>query len=84
MLRLNDYAAMKPTEQLSSLRALVSSSRQGGRDAARAARIRRFEQRYEMTSAEMLRKLANGECAETAEMSEWLFLLDGEQSRAIR
>ena len=77
-MRLSDYAAMSPAEQAAALDALVNAARTNGATARTvlSARIRRFEERYEMTSDEMLQRVASGEFRETAEIAEWLFLLD--------
>jgi hypothetical protein len=39
------------------------------------ARIRAFEDRYEMTSAELVVRLSDGRQKETAEVAQWLFWL---------
>jgi hypothetical protein len=46
-----------------------------GLAVAALARIRTFESRYEMTSSQLLERLKSGEERETAEIAEWLFLL---------
>lgn len=40
------------------------------------SRIRTFELRYEMSSEELLEALAEGRQKETADVAEWLFLLE--------
>ena len=84
--RLSDLAAMTPAEQEVALDVLVAATRasNGTGSAVLNARIRRFEERYEMPSDEMLRRLASGTLEETAEIAEWLFLLDARQPRAAR
>lgn len=75
--RLSDFANMTPAERAGALEALVSAARSAD-DAGshvHAARIRGFEERYEMSSDEMLDRLASGAMEETAEIAQWLFLL---------
>ncbi len=46
------------------------------------ARVEQFELRYEITSAELLERLSAGLQQETAEIAEWLFLLDALKTHA--
>ncbi|HEX5724436.1 MAG TPA: hypothetical protein VFX98_03170 [Longimicrobiaceae bacterium] len=85
-IRLNDLADMDETEREEALSSLVEAAKTNGA-AGRAvlnARIRRFEERYEISSDEMLRRLASGEMKETAEIAKWLFLLNATRERVAR
>lgn len=61
-----------------ALDALVSHTRTANGSASEYLqnRVKTFELRYEMTSEELLEALADGRQRETAEVAEWLFLLD--------
>ena len=76
-IKLADLGQMSKDDQAKVLTDLTDSAKQNrnGQTAVMDARIRRFEQRYEMTSAELLKRLEGGEVAETAEISQWLFWL---------
>ena len=76
-VRSADLALMSTEEREVVLGRLVDSAA-GPRNGQRAeieARIRRFELRYEVSSAELLKELAAGKRKETAEIAEWLFWL---------
>ncbi len=64
--------------RLKELAGLVESAKKsnGTATAYLVNRIRQFELRYEMDSDELLKRLSNGDQAETAEIAEWLFVLD--------
>lgn len=64
--------------RLAELGALVENARtaNGSASAYLEGRIRAFELQYEMTSADLLATLEAGQQRETAEIAEWLFLLD--------
>ena len=47
-----------------------------GQASVLEARIREYEVRFEMTSAELHQGLRDGTQRETAEIAKWLFLLD--------
>ncbi len=68
---------MTHSEEEQVLGELITRARgkRNGQMAGIVARIRKFEQRYEMSSAELVRRLKANEIRETAEISEWLFLL---------
>jgi hypothetical protein len=86
-IRLNDLAAMTPEEKEAALDALAAgmlAPDDGVTESIRNAQIRRFEERYERSSAEMVRALASGEMRETAEISEWLYLLQTQRKRVAR
>ena len=65
---------------------LVRSARQGrdGQTAELNARISEYEMRYEMTSAEMRTKLADGSLRETAEIARWLMTLAARDNSGTR
>jgi len=44
-----------------------------GRRSAIAARVREYEEHYDMTSDELRAKLADGRLSETREFSQWMF-----------
>ena len=48
----------------------------GSTSAYLKSKVRSFEMRYEMSSAELLRVLEAGNQQETSEIAEWLFLLE--------
>lgn len=87
-IKLSELAHMTPEEfraEVSSLaRAQETAEREGS--PSLDARIRRFEVRYEMSSEELLDRLAAGTQRETADICDWLLLLAarGEQPRAVR
>ena len=72
-----ELARMSRDNRKKALTALVDASRRDGAEtlALLKARIHQFEIRYEKTSEDMLRALADGTMTETAEVAEWLFLL---------
>lgn len=76
-VRLADLDALTPQELSDALAALVAEAQgpANGHFAMAEARVRAFEQRYEMTSAELHERLRNGTQRETAEVAEWLFWL---------
>lgn len=71
-LRLTDLAAMTEQERTRALAALSTQPSPVGR------RIRRYELRYEMSSAEMRRRVAEGQMKETADVAAWLFWLNSQ------
>jgi hypothetical protein len=83
-IRLSDLARLTAREQAEVLREMVADARTNGRHrrAIINSRIRGFEERYEISSDEMLRRLATGEMSETADVSMWLYLLDASRSGA--
>lgn len=85
-VRLSELATMSSSELESQTATLMEASRaadtQGSPTLER--RIRNFEARYEMSSEALRRGLSEETVKETAEISEWLFLLDVRDSRAIR
>ncbi len=77
-VRLADLAALSPTERRTIVERLVLDAFRpsNGARAATLARIRAFEQRYEVSSQTLIAELRAGQRHETAEISEWLFLLE--------
>jgi hypothetical protein len=77
-VRSADLRSMTPEERYEELEKIVNGAQLplNGRGRVIAAKIRTFEQRYEITSAQLLAALKNGSCKETAEISLWLFWLD--------
>jgi hypothetical protein len=76
-LRSRDLARMSPPEAEAAIAKLAQCVGEPNPafDARVRARIRDFEIRYEVTSAEMLEELRDGRRKETAEIAEWLFWL---------
>jgi hypothetical protein len=76
-LRLGDLQAMTPGERDSVLSQIAADAvaPTNGQLAVVNSRIRAFETRYEMSSTELLARLAKSEIRETADIASWLFLL---------
>ena len=81
-IRTSELTTMTTSEQLAVLSRLAKEARSPSYEALTAleARIRAFELRYEMSSADLKAKLGSGAIKETAEIAEWLFLLDSRES----
>lgn len=77
---------MSVEEKERELRRLTdaANAQPNGQRAALDGRIRQLELRYEMTSEEMLGRLARGEIRETAEIADWLFLIETRAPRVAR
>ena len=77
-IQADALAQMSAEERKEQLDALVEQARtaNGSSTAYLKSRIKTFELRYEMTSEAMLDKLKAGTQKETADIAEWLFLLD--------
>ena len=77
-IQADALAQMSADERKEQLDALVEQARtaNGSSMAYLNSRIKAFEFRYEMTSVMMLNKLEDGTQKETADIAEWLFLLD--------
>ncbi len=75
-LLLSDLAKMSKQARDKALGELVRAAKtnEGGSPEIRN-RIRAFEIRYEMTSAEMRRRFADGRISDTADISRWLLYL---------
>ena len=76
-IRLADLGGMTTEERDQLLGQLVSeaSGPANGQLALVAARVKVFERRYEMSSAELLERLRTGLQKETADVAQWLFWL---------
>jgi hypothetical protein len=77
-VRLSDFAAMTLEQRADALDDLVVAASQpanGGLERLEAE-ISGYEARYEMSSEELLRRLANGSQDETGEVASWLIRLD--------
>jgi len=85
-LRVADLANLTERERRDQFLKLLAPPPGGVYPAEESIRnrIRSYEIRYEMTSAELLSKLAAGEMRETAEVSEWLFFLSSLPNGARR
>lgn len=81
-IRPSELSAMSTAEQAAMLGQLVEEARNPSYEtrAAFESRIRAYELRYEMSSEELKSGLSNGSVKETAEIAEWLFLLDTRES----
>ena len=77
-IQADALAQMSAEERKEQLDALVEQARtaNGSSTAYLKSRIKTFELRYEMTSEAMLDELKAGTQKETADIAEWLFLLD--------
>ncbi|MFI5398929.1 MAG: hypothetical protein ACHQ9S_25645 [Candidatus Binatia bacterium] len=82
-LRLTDLRSFTPEDREKAIARLALSAiaPANGQAVATAARIKTFETRYEMTSAQLLGKLSRNELRETADIAEWLFWLEVSQKR---
>ncbi len=76
-VRLRDLDALTSAERADVFRRVVAdaTTKPNGQLAAASARIRWFEQRYEMRSALLIERLKAGTMHETEEIAEWLFFL---------
>ncbi len=76
-VRMSELSNMDPGQRTRALESLVRATRSGRvNSSALDARIRKLEQRYEISSADLRKQLREGRMKETAEIAEWLFLLD--------
>lgn len=75
---LSDLSKMTEHEYEAHLGRVVGEARDPAarHNPALEARIRAFEVRYEMTSAQLRRGLRDDTIRETAEIAEWLFYLN--------
>lgn len=76
-IKLSDLAKMPAVDSNRVLGELVRSAktRRNGQSAVLDARISDYELRYEMSSNDMRRRLADGSLHETAEIARWLMTL---------
>ena len=77
-VKLNELANLPASERAKAIERLANEAKGpvNGLAVAALARIRTFESRYEMTSEQLVERLRGGQMQETAEIAEWLFLLD--------
>ena len=77
-ISLNTLRALPAAERDRALAELAANAAapRNGQSAVLDARIRFFEQQYEMTSAELHQRLRSGQQTETADVAKWLFLLE--------
>jgi ABC-type molybdate transport system ATPase subunit len=83
-VKLTELGQMTQGEQAEVLTELVASaqSKRNGQAAILSARIRMYEQRYEMSSSTLISRLRKGEIKETAEIAMWLSLVNARDTRA--
>lgn len=76
-VRLADLGSLTPQEYAAAIDRLIQDGRAptNGQALATLTRIRAFESQYEVSSSRLLEELRSGSRKETAEISEWLFLL---------
>jgi ABC-type molybdate transport system ATPase subunit len=83
-VKLSELGQMTQGEQAEVLTELVASaqSKRNGQAAILSARIRVYEQRYEMSSSTLISRLRKGEVKETADIAMWLSLINARDTRA--
>ncbi len=72
---LSQFDDLQKSEEIAGLVAHARSAN-GSTSAYLKNKVRAFETRYETSSAELLLALETGMQQETAEIAEWLFLLE--------
>jgi hypothetical protein len=72
---LSNMPAEDRQRALAELVAMAGAPENGQR-AALEARLREFEQRYELSSADLPEALRSGRLQETADISRWLFWIE--------
>ena len=77
-ITLSALAVMDQESRMRELGSLVDATKtaNGSATAYLEGRIRSFEERFKMSSQEMLERLRSGQQEETAEIASWLFYLD--------
>ena len=77
-ISIGTLQAMPAADRARALAELAANAAvpRNGQSAVLDARIRFFEQQYEMTSDELHQRLRSGQQTETADVSKWLFLLE--------
>ena len=84
-IKLADLANMSREDQERELASLTrAAAARDGRRAMLDSRIRRFELRYEMSSAQLAAALRAGTVRETAEIAEWLFWVETREASVGR
>ncbi len=83
-VNLRDLQHMSAEDRDRALSEFTARAQQprNGQAAFIGARIRTFEQRYEMTSEQLRVALREGHQRETAEISSWLFWLEAQAAVA--
>lgn len=81
-LSLAELRTLPEEERLRRLSAFVGARKHppNGEAAFLAEKIADFEKRYEMSSATMQRRLADGALRETADICMWLMLIEAKNS----
>lgn len=76
-LKLSELAKMPKPQRDAALADLVRAAKapRNGQGKVLSERIRAFEVQYEMTSEEMLERLAAGDLHDTADIARWAMLL---------
>ena len=76
-VKLSDLQYMTQESRTRVLSSLIETATSNGAVSSNllSARIKRFELQYEMSSDEMKEELGKGSLKETAEISQWLFLI---------
>ncbi len=85
-VRLSDLHNMNAAEREKVLSALVEATRDS-RPVAQSvlnAQIREYELRYEKSSAQFLAEWGEGKIEETAEIAQWLLLLESRDAIVSR
>lgn len=79
-----DLRSMTEDERRQALAAIVQQGRgvQNGERAILNARIRAYEERYEMSSADLRDALRTGRARETADVARWLFWVEARDRSA--
>jgi hypothetical protein len=77
-VKSTELALMQPASKSQAVKELLACSRSANGSASiyLSGQVRQFEMRYEMTSAELKRRLQAQPELETADFAQWLFLLD--------
>ena len=77
-IKLSELGRLSRDEQETEFKSLTRASiaTPNGTRAIVTDRIREFERRYEMKSAQLLEGLEQGTVRETADIAEWVFWLD--------
>jgi hypothetical protein len=76
-IRLSDLRAMSDEERKATLARVSAEANapMNGQVAMIETKIRAYEERYEMSSDELIERLKSNEQRETAEIADWLFWL---------
>jgi hypothetical protein len=72
---LSDLHNMSREDRERELNEIITRAQapRNGQRAIIAAKIRAFENRYDMTTAELVERLEGGQLRETADFSRWMF-----------